>query len=117
MSRPDAVEFFVQARMHDRAGTPVVVGFVSRGRPLVPGDVFLSAYEVPRTADDARQMRPSAAPVNRRAVALTVVAIDVSRTQVDALHPGVAGALYLGGEGLDDIGIRTHLCTSVLAPA
>lgn len=105
------VEFFVEAITKDRTGRQVYVGFVVTGRPIRVGDLFVSMYDVPRTLEDAQLERPRAAPVNVRTVCIRVDAIDVGRTRVEALPDGVTGALYLSGEDVGGIGVRTHLST------
>ncbi|PSM13854.1 MULTISPECIES: hypothetical protein [Stenotrophomonas] len=106
------VEFFIEAIARDHAGRPVHVGFVVTGGSLSVGDVFISLYEVPRTLEDAQQGRARAAPVNVRATSIRVEAIDVRRKQVPSLTEGTIGALYLTGQDVDAIGVRTYLSTS-----
>lgn len=105
------VEFFVEAITKDHTGKQVHVGFVVTGGPIRVGDLFVSMYDVPRTLEDIQLGRPRAEPTNVRTVCIQVDAIDVRRARVEALPDGMTGALYLTGEDVGAIGIRTHLST------
>lgn len=106
------VEFFVEAITKDRNGKSVYVGFVVTGGPICVGDEFVSTYEVPRTLEDIQLGRERAAPVNVRAASIQVDAIDTGGRRVQTLPDGVTGALYLAGEDVGYVGVRTYLCTS-----
>lgn len=107
-----ATEFFVEAIAEDRAGRTVHVGFVVTGGPLRVGDEFVSTYELPRALEDVQLGRVRPAPVNLRSIAVRVDGIDVCRKPALSLPDGVTGALYLAGEDVSFIGIRTCLLTS-----
>lgn len=106
------VEFFVEAIAKDRAGQPVYVGFVVTGGPICVGDKFVSMYEIPRTLKDIQLERRRTSPENFRDISICVDAIDAYRRRVQALPDGVTGALYLTGEDVGLIGVRTYLLTS-----
>lgn len=106
------VEFFVEAITKDRTGKLVYVGFVVTGGPICVGDKFVSMYEVPRTLEDIQLGRQRTSPVNVRAISIHVDAIDTGRRRLQALPDGVTGALYLAGEDVGSIGVRTYLLTS-----
>ena len=103
--------FTVRDVAKDKSGASIFVGCPDNGTSVHVGDKFTLRYEVPRTLDDVLNERPMAAPINSCAVALTVTAIDSMRRSVDVLTPGVTGALYLSGEGMEHVCKGTFLKT------
>lgn len=107
-------DFFVKDVLKDKTGKVFVVGFLNEGDAVRIGDKFVVKYEVPRKLDDILNERPAVAPTNICDVALTVTAIESMRELVAELPRGVAGALFLSGNGTQYIGKNTFLRTSTL---
>lgn len=103
------VVFLVGEVLQDKKGKQVFVGYPTEGGPVRVGDIFLQCYEIPRTLDDILNERPRAQPENLRRVALTVTAINSMRKLIEELPPGVTGALYLTGDGIEHVAKNTFL--------
>lgn len=105
------IELLVRTVKAESAGHLVVIGIPNNGKPIHVGDVFTARYDAPQTVDDILAERPRPTPTNRAEIALTVVAIDSMRHQIDELPHGVTGALHLAGTGMERVTPNCFLLT------
>jgi hypothetical protein len=84
-------------------GHLVVIGIPNNGKAIHVGDIFTIRYDAPQTVEDILAELPRPTPTNRADIALTVVAIDSMRQQIDELPHGVTGALHLAGRGMEKV--------------
>ncbi|MCQ4167731.1 hypothetical protein [Tahibacter harae] len=109
MTLDNRIEAYVSHVTHDLKKKPVVV--VVPNGTLHVGDVFLSCYKIPITMEDISNEIPPPPPADFVDVQLAIVAIDCWGKKVEELPPGVTGALYLEGKGIEYVDFKCRLRT------
>ncbi|MCW3838474.1 hypothetical protein ACFQ1E_20760 [Sphingomonas canadensis] len=104
-------ELLVRAVKAEATGHLIVIGIPNNGKTIRVGDIFTTRYEAPQTVEDILVELPRPTPTNRAEIALTVVAIDSMRQQIDELPHGVTGALRLAGSGMESVAPNCFLLT------
>ncbi|MCQ4167606.1 hypothetical protein [Tahibacter harae] len=110
MALDNRVEAYVSHVTRDKKKKTVVVVVPGNGT-LHVGDVFLSCYKIPMTMEDIANERPRPPPTDCVDVKLTIVAIDFWGNGVKELPPGITGALYLKGDGMEYVDSKCRLRT------